>query len=133
MIYICGKLTAFAGLQRYMTSLSDALREDLALSIVRDSFFNQTVPRTVGPILKDLLQKITDPIAGNLSLLIVPNTPEIIGQRSWAIPTEDLAPGIVRQTIAYLLQWMMKEFTTGAFTALNAEGSLIKLLVKDGW
>ena len=132
-MYICGKLTAFAGLQRWMTSLNDALREDRALSIVRNGFFNQPVPRTVGPILKDLLKVVTDPIAGNLSLLIVPDTPVIIGQRSWAIPTEQVAPGIVGQTIGYLLQWMMKEFTAGGFTALNAEGNIIEILVDDGW
>ena len=116
-----------------MTSLYQVLGQEQGISIVADSFFNQTPPRTVMPILKDILDVITDPIAGNLTMLLQPKTPQIIGQGSWIIPTEGQALRIVGQTIGYLLQWMMKEWTGGGFTALNAEGNLIDLLVDDGW
>ena len=116
-----------------MTSLYEALSEDKAISIVKDGFNNQKEPRTVEPILKDLLKIVTDPIASNLSLLIQPNTAQLIGQGSWVIPSVELAVEIVGQTISYLLRWMMKEWTAGGFRALNAEGNLIGLLVADGW
>lgn len=116
-----------------MTSLYQALSEEQGLAIVKDGFFNQTVPRIVLPILKDILDVITDPIAGNLTALLTPKTPQVIGQGSWIIPTEQLAPQIVGQTVGYLLQWMMKDWTAGGFLALNKGGNLIDLLVDDGW
>lgn len=116
-----------------MTSLYQVLEEEQGLEVVKNGFFNQTVPRIVMPILQDILDVITDPIAANLSKLIRPNTPQIIGQGSWIIPTEAQAPQIVGQTIGYLLQWMMKAWSGGGFTALNAGGNLIDLLVDDGW
>ena len=129
-----GKLTAFTALQQYMTSLYQALETDKGSLIVKNGFLNQTTgPRIVMPILIDILNVITDPIAGNLTMLLQPKTPQIIGQGSWIIPTEDQAPLIVGQTIGYLLQWMMKEWRGGGFTALNAEGNLIEILVDDGW
>ena len=116
-----------------MTSLYESLSEDKAIKIVKDGFNNQKAPRTVEPILKDLLKVVTDPIASNLSLLIQPNTPQLIRQPSWVIPSVELAVGIVGQTIAYLLRWMMKEWTAGGFRALNAEGNIIDLLDGNGW
>ena len=131
--YFSKKLTALTALQQYMTSLYQALEEDQGIEIAQNGFLNQTVPRIVLPILKDILSVITDSIAGNLSLLIQPTTPKIIGQGSWIIPTEAQAPQITGQTIGYLLQWMMKSWTGGGFTALNTGGNLIDLLVDDGW
>ena len=116
-----------------MTSLYQALETDKGSLIVKNGFSNQTVPRTAMPILEDILNVITDPIAGNLTMLLQPKTPQIIGQGSWIIPTEDQASQIVGETIGYLLQWMMKEWRGGGFTALNAEGNLIDILVDDGW
>ena len=116
-----------------MTSLYQVLTTEQGIQVVNSGFLNQPTPRTVLPILKDLLKVITDPIAGNLSMLLSPKTPQIIGQRSWIIPTEEQAPQIVGQTIGYLLQWMMKEWAGGGFAALNAGGNLIDLLIADDW
>ena len=116
-----------------MTSLYQVLEQDQGIGIAHNGFLNQTVPRIVLPILKDILDVITDPIAGNLSMLLQPTTPKTIGQGSWIIETEAQAPQIVGQTIGYLLQWMMKAWSGGGFTALNAGGNLIDLLVDDGW
>lgn len=130
---LSGKLTGFAGLQQYMTSLYQVLETEQGIQLAVNGFLNQTVPRDALPILKDILEAITDPIASNLSTLITPQTPRIIGQKSWDIPVTGQVTSIVGQTIGYLLQWMMTDWTAGGFTTLTTGGNLIDLLVDDGW
>ena len=111
-----------------MTSLYQYLGEDEGVLLVNNGFLNQTAPRSVKPILLDILNEIEDPIAGNLTTIMNSTTPKIIGQPTWVIPSEALAPEVVGQTVGYLLQWMMKDWTGGGFTALATEGNLIALV-----
>ena len=116
-----------------MTSLYQVLETEQGIQVAVNGFLNQTVPRDALPILKDILEDIPDPIAGNLSTLITPKTPQIIGQKSWDIAVTGQVTSIVGQTIGYLLQWMMTNWTAGGFATLTTGGNLIDLLVDDGW
>ena len=112
-----------------MTSLYQLIEGDEGVSLVKNGFLGQPSPRSAKPILVDILNGIGDPVAANLTTVINSLTsPREIGQPTLIIPTETLAPQIVGQTVGYLLQWAMKNYTDGAFTALAVDGNLISIL-----
>ena len=113
-----------------MTSLYQLFGSERGAAAARSEFlFQEGPPYSTRPILKDILDILGDPVALNLSAIVSSPifTPSEIGQPSFLIPTESLAPQIVGQTVGYLLQWMMKEWS-GAFTSLAADGNLIEIL-----
>ncbi len=109
-----------------MTSLYQFIEGGQGVPLVQNGFLGQPAPRSAKPILIDILNEIGDPIARNLTTLVT--SPTAIGQPTFIIPTEFMAPQIVGQTVGYLLQWMMKNWTDGGFTALAVEGNLISIL-----
>ena len=121
--------SSLTGLQQYMTSLYQFIGEDEGTYIVNNGFLNQTGPRSLKPILIDLLTDFGpgDPLAGNLSTQIT--TPSIIGQPTFLIPTEAQATQLVGQTVGYLLQWMMKEWSNSSgFSSVAVGGNLIAVV-----
>lgn len=113
-------------LQQYMTDLYQYLEGDEGTPTISSEFLGQSAPRSAKPILVDILNEIGDPVATNLTTFIT--SPATIGQSTFLIPTQALAPQIVGQTVGYLLQWVMKNWASNAFTALATDGNLILIL-----
>ena len=109
-----------------MTTVYQFIGGDEGVGLLKNGFLAQGAPRSVKPILINMLNEIGDPIAGNLTTQIT--SPNAIGQPTFIIPTETLAPQVVGQTVGYLLQWMMKDWLGGGFTALAVMGNLISIV-----
>ena len=117
-------------LQQYMTSLYQFIGVDPGAAAVQNEYLMQKgQPRSVKPILIDILNLLEEAIATNLTKLIT--NPTAIGQPTFQIPTEAMAPQLVGQTIGYLLQHTMTDWASGNFTALTGDGNLIEVLANS--
>lgn len=109
-----------------MTTLYQFIEVEPGVSYAKNEFLAQGAPRSAKPIIVDLLNYFGDTIALDLAKLIT--TPGAIGQPTFVIPTEFVAPQVVGQTVGYLLQHIMKDWRSGNFTALGTDGNLIAIL-----
>lgn len=116
-------------LQQYMTTLYQFIEGDPGASAVKNEFLTQGAPRSAKPIIVYLLNYFGDSVAIELIKLIT--TPAAIGQPSFIIPTETMAPQVVGQTVGYLLQHIMTDWRSGNFTALGVDGNLIAILAES--
>ena len=88
-------------------------------------------PRSVKPILIDILNLIGDPVAGNLTTLIT--KPNVLGLPDFVVPTEQVAPQFVGTTVGALLHWVMTDWAGGGFSTLAVEGNLITIIEDQGF
>ena len=113
-----------------MTTLYQFIEGETGAAIAENEWSAQPgPPYGIRPILIAILNLLADPVALNLSAIVASPQVSEIGYPSvhLSIPTPKLAPQRVGQTVGYLLQWMMKEWS-GGFTSMATDGNLISIL-----